>query len=120
MADYRAVADALKNGADPAMLCGTCPWDRYCISPPSMTTREVEAKQREAEEKDKARAEEQRRTGQKVDLPVGALLTAVMYSGKDLDAKVCPVFSNRLRSSSGRDIVDSLKNQMQTWDDGRI
>jgi|BioPla2DNA2_1021312.scaffolds.fasta_scaffold255090_2 hypothetical protein len=34
------IREALKTGADPHMICATCPWDRTCIRPPAMTAGE--------------------------------------------------------------------------------
>jgi len=36
------IREALKTGADPHMICATCPWDRTCIKPPAMTSGDVE------------------------------------------------------------------------------
>lgn len=107
---YEQVGDALRAGADPAMLCMTCPWDRYCVSPPQMTHTEVDAKLKAAVQADEARASEGTRTG----LPVQTLLTAMAIGGADTSAPVCPVFAMRLRTQEGRGIVDAVKAQMQS------
>lgn len=109
--DYRKVAEALQSGVDPAMLCMTCPWDRFCITPPSMSTSDVEAAMKKAAAEDDKR---ESRGESKSGLPVSMLLTALTTATKDLEALVCPVFAIRLRSD-GRDIVDELKNQMKGW-----
>jgi hypothetical protein len=116
-ADYRAVDDALNSGADPAMLCATCPWDRYCISPPTMSRAEVEKQIAEAERKDKEEAAARRAAGREAQMPVGMLLSALTIGGRDKTAPICPVLALRLRSSGGRQIVDRLKAGMQSWDD---
>jgi len=115
--DYQAVQKALSGGSDPAMLCATCPWDRNCFSPPTMTAADVEAQLREAEVKDKAEMEAARLSGRPAQMPVGTLMTALVYMGKDTSAQVCPVFGLRLRSSGGRRIADAFKGLMQEWDD---
>ena len=120
MSDFEAVSKALAEGADPALLCATCPWDRYCITPPKMTRAEVDAKMREAEQKDKAEFEAAKAEGRSPGMPVGMLMTALTFTGKDTSATICPVFALRLRSSSGRTIVDSMKSTMQGWNDEQV
>lgn len=117
--DYQPVQKALADGADPAMLCATCPWDRNCFSPPTMTSADVEQQIKEAAAKDRAESEQARMLGQQPQMPAGTLLTALMYAGKDTSAEVCPVFALRLRSSGGRKIADTFKALMQEWDDQR-
>jgi hypothetical protein len=115
--DYQAVQKALAAGTDPAMLCATCPWDRNCFSPPTMTAADVEQQIREAKAKDERAAEMARLSGRDPAMPVGTLMTALIYGGKDTSAQVCPVFGLRLRSSGGRKIADTFKALMQEWDD---
>jgi hypothetical protein len=115
--DYQAVQKALSDGADPAMLCATCPWDRNCFSPPTMTSADVERQIAEATAKDAAEAERAQMLGRQAQMPVGSLMTMLIYAGKDTSAQVCPVFGLRLRSSGGRKIADTFKALMQEWDD---
>jgi hypothetical protein len=115
--DYQAVQKALAGGADPVMLCATCPWDRNCVSPPVMSSADVEAQIEEAARKDQARAEAARQEGRAAEMPMGSLLTVLLMSGRDTSAQVCPVFALRLRSSGGRRIADTFKGLMQGWDD---
>ena len=117
MSDYSAVQQALEDGAQPSMLCATCPWDRTCVTPPAMTKAEIDAKVAEASRKDDERAAEARASGQQVPMPVGSLLTALTFGARDTMGQFCPVFSLRLRSSGGRGIADSVKSAMQGWDD---
>lgn len=117
MTDYTQVKDALASGADPAMLCTTCPWDRNCVIPPTMTSADIEAKITQATAEDEAKAESARTMGREAQMPVGLLMTAVIYGGKDTSAQVCPVFVLRLRSSAGRQIADAIRSSMQGWDD---
>jgi len=122
MGSYIQVSDALSRGVEPALLCSACPWDRYCITPPEMTRAEVDAKiegsNRQAEaQMDKARAEgKEGGMGAIID----ALMTSVIYGGKDTQATACPVFVARMRSSNGRVIVDRIKELMQAWDDNSL
>ena len=115
MNDYRAVSDALVKGASPAMLCATCPWDRYCISPPQMTRDEVQSRMKEAEAKDLVK--EKAGEGKSSGVPINTILNLVTFASKDLEAMVCPVFALRLRGSDGRSIVDGLKANMKLWND---
>jgi len=82
-----------------------------------MSSAEIEAQMREAAARDRAEAEDARRMGRETQMPVGTLMTAVLYAGKDTSAQVCPVFALRLRSSGGRKIADTFKGMMQEWDD---
>lgn len=103
MTDYSTVQKALTSGSDPAMLCMTCPWDRNCLTPPSMTAGEIDKLVQEASQND----------------PHGskALLTVLTFAGKDTAAQVCPVLAVRLRSAGGRKIAESVKGLMQSWAD---
>lgn len=112
MTDYQAVTKALATGADPAMLCATCPWDRNCLNPPSMTAGEVEQQIQEAVAKD-----EQAMAAKPGSVPVGSLMTALVYAGKDTALQACPVLGVRLRSADGRKIADSVRSMMQGWED---
>ena len=117
MSDYQAVQKALSNGSDPVMLCATCPWDRNCVTPPTMTSADVEQQIEQAAAQDRAEAEQAQMSGRQAKMPVGSLMTALIYGGKDTSAQVCPVFALRLRSSGGRKIADTFKGLMQEWDD---
>lgn len=117
MSDYRRVSEALKSGADPAMLCATCPWDRSCLTPPSMSSEDIEREIAIAKAKDEDENRKRRSEGKDGSIPMGLLMTSMIYSGKDTAATVCPVFVARLRSSQGRTIADSLKSTMQGWND---
>lgn len=117
MSDFESVSKALGGGADPAMLCATCPWDRNCVTPPSMTRADIDQRVQEASEKDQLNAERARAAGKDPGMPMGSLLTALMFAGRASSAEVCPVFALRLRSSGGRKIADGLKGLMQRWDD---
>lgn len=107
--DYSRVADALAAGADPDMLCMTCPWDRMCVKPPAMSSDEVKQRIEEAQAEDLARQQAAPERG----MPVGMLMAAMVFSGRDQRGEMCPVFALRLRGSGGRGISDSLKSLMQ-------
>lgn len=119
MSDYKRVGEALQDGADPSMICATCPWDRHCISPPTMTSEEIAAETERMKREDDERAARDQADG-KSGFPMGALLSAVMFAGKDTQAQVCPVFVSRMRSSGGREIADTLKSAMTAWDDNEV
>lgn len=107
--NYQKVADALKDGADPAMLCMTCPWDRFCITPPSMSREEIDRQIEEAGRKDDEKGAQD---GGK-SMPVATLMTALMFAGRDTQAQLCPVLAMRLKLPEGRTVVDLVKKQMQ-------
>jgi hypothetical protein len=117
MSSYHEVSTALQKGVEPALLCATCPWDRYCITPPSMTRAEIDAKMDEASKEDERRTAEAEAKGQKPGLPMGMLLTAITVGAADTQAQCCPVLANRLREQGGRTIVDGTKKLMQDWTD---
>lgn len=117
MSDYQAVQKALASGAEPSMLCATCPWDRNCVTPPEMTSADVEARMADAKEKDKQAAEQARLSGKDPGMPFTSLMTVLTFAGKDTSAQVCPVFALRLKSSGGRRIADIVRGAMQSWDD---
>lgn len=112
--DYQSVSRALADGADPAMLCMTCPWDRNCITPPSMTRAEIDAQMKEAQRKDEARQAELRAQGKDPGMPTGMLLTALTIGARDTQASVCPVFAMRMKLPEGRQIGDLVKGHMQS------
>jgi hypothetical protein len=122
VSDYEAVQKALADGAAPSMLCTTCPWDRSCLTPPTMTRAEIDTLLEKAQAEDAERAADARRRGKTMkalEASSGLLMTAVAYGGKDTSASICPVLALRLRSSGGREIADGLKVTMQGWDDSR-
>lgn len=116
-ADYSAVQKALASGANPAMLCATCPWDRNCVTPPAMTSAEIEEHIGKASREDQERAEAAKARGGEAPMPTATLLSALVYAGKDTSASVCPVFALRLKSSGGRRLADTIRAAMQGWDD---
>lgn len=99
------------------MLCATCPWDRNCITPPTMTSAEVETRIAEMAAKDEERFAAARVAGTDPGMPTATLVAAMVLGGKDTAAQVCPVFALRLKSSSGRKMADEFRNIMQGWDD---
>lgn len=117
MSDYTAVQKALSDGASPAMLCTTCPWDRNCVSPPTMTRDEVDAHLAAAARDDEAKAAAAQLMGEPPPMPAGTLMTAIAVGGRDVMGQLCPVFALRLRSGSGRRIADLVRSAMQSWDD---
>jgi hypothetical protein len=115
MTDYTPVATALAQGADPAMLCATCPWDRNCVNPPSMTAADIEKQMDVAAAKDEAQMTAARVAGHAAPLPVATLMIAAIYAGKDTALQACPVLGIRLRSSDGRRIAETVRTAMQSW-----
>lgn len=111
MSDYSAVSKALESGADPSMICRTCPWTRACITPPEMTAADVKAHLAEVSKPQP----DQDRKDAAVGQLVGTLMGAMIFGGADTKAQVCPVFATRLRESSGRVIVDGIREQMVGW-----
>lgn len=103
------IREALKTGADPHMICATCPWDRTCIKPPAMTTGDVE----DALDPDNIMSE----TGDGEGFMFAAMVKVMTFVGRDTSAPVCPVLVDRLRSSDGKRIADALRELMTSWVD---
>lgn len=118
MSDYTQVSEALSKGADPAMLCSTCPWDRFCITPPSMTRAEVESSIESFTKKAEVQVEED--PSKAVGGMMRSLVATMVYAGRDTQASVCPVFALRMRSSDGRRLVDAVRDTMRSWDDNAV
>ena len=114
MSDYSKVSDALAEGADPEMLCMTCPWDRFCITPPKMTRSEIEQAKDKAKQDDEAAAAKAKSEGRGAGgLPVGVLISTLMFAGKDTAADMCPVLALRMRSEEGAELVATIRRQMR-------
>jgi len=105
MTNYQDVKDAMAAGTPPELICATCPWDRLCIQPPTMTTAQVQQKIEEAKREDAAKDPR--------GMPAGMLVTALAYAGKDSTGQMCPVFSMRLRSD--RRVADAVRETMRTF-----
>jgi hypothetical protein len=112
MIDHDRINAALASGADPNMLCTTCPWDRLCVEPPKNTREDVDREVAKA----KAEDEKSRMVDGNKGMPTATLMTTMIFSGKDRQGEMCPVFSLRLRSAEGRQIADSIRTLMQGGD----
>lgn len=117
MSGYEAVSKALDEGAQPSLLCATCPWDRNCLTPPSMTRAEVDAEMVAAAKLDEKAARAAAAAGKASPLPERVIMTAVAVGDRDTLAGVCPVLALRLRTSAGRRVAETVKAEMQGWDD---
>lgn len=87
------------------LSCNTCKWNQLCIYPPTMTTEEVKAKLEE--EITNVRGKQEAEAG-----AFGAMLSTMLYAGKDLECVVCPVFAAKLRESS--DLSSKIKELMKS------
>lgn len=93
------------NRLEQQLSCSTCPWNRNCVSPPTMTEEEVNKEIGIDEKPDvssKEAAEQSLFTG---------MFKAMVYAGKDKEAPVCPVFARALRE--GPEISQKIKEIMQ-------
>jgi hypothetical protein len=115
--DYTPVTRALAEGADPGMLCETCPWDRLCLQPPAMSKADIDRHVADAERRDEENRAAAVRQGRPEPMPTGTLITALVLAARDQQATMCPVLALRFRSSGGKDIAGQLRAQMQGWDD---
>jgi hypothetical protein len=104
-ATYDDVKNAMAAGTPPELICATCPWDRLCVQPPTMTRAEIDRLVSDAEAKDKARDPNA--------MPAGMLVTALTFAGKDTSGQLCPVFSLRLKSDRG--VADTIRSAMKTY-----
>jgi len=88
--------------------CATCPWNKNCIEPPSMTEAEVKAKLDESMPTKTDRIDEHEDIGKSL---IGGLMTTLMFSGKDTECKVCPTFAAAMKS--GPELSQHIKAFMQ-------
>ena len=107
MSDYSAVERELAAGTPAELLCATCPWDRLCITPPTLTKQDIDNQIKQAEAKDR----EHDPDGKK--MPVGMMLAALSLGGKDKTGTLCPVFTLRLRGPDGRQVADGVRAMMR-------
>jgi len=112
MTNVEAIKDALKAGTEPRMICMTCPWDRFCLTPPSMTSFDIENQINKMKEEDEKASEKDG-----TNHFMGAMMGTILFTGKDTQATLCPIVVNRLQTSDGRKIVDSIRDMMQEWED---
>jgi hypothetical protein len=117
LSGYEQVAAELAKGTDPALLCATCPWDRNCLNPPSMSTEDVNKVIDEAASRDEARMLAARASGQPVPVPATTITMAAVCAGRDTALQACPVLAARLRSADGRKAAEAVKKLMQSWDE---
>jgi hypothetical protein len=110
MTNTNAIKDALKQGTEARLICMTCPWDRLCLTPPSMTAGDIDREIKTATTK----ATE---SNEKNDGLMASIFSTLIFAGKDTTGELCPVFVNRLHSSDGRKVADTLREMMQGWAD---
>jgi hypothetical protein len=108
---YEDVKAQLEAGVDPSLLCATCPWDRLCINPPTMTADEVKAKMHAAVPKVGDDPRHQTQAGAS-DALGQVLMTALAYGGRDTRAELCPVMAIEMRSPKGRTMNAALRERM--------
>jgi len=82
------------------LSCTTCPWNKYCIEPPVMTEEEVKAQIEKGKEGD-----------DKETALFGGLINALVFAGKDREARICPIFAQALRS--GPELSQKIKDIMK-------
>ena len=114
MADYSQVTKALEAGVSPSDICSTCPWDRFCIVPPEMTKDDIHQRINGPEDEI---ADGEADANKAVNQIMKTVFNTILFSGKDTQAQVCPVLVVRMKSSDGKRIADSMKDQMKSWDD---
>jgi len=114
---YEQVAAELAKGTQPAALCLTCPWDRNCLTPPTMSTADVDKVVEEAAARDEARMLAAQAAGQPVPMPTTTIMMAAVYAGRDTALQACPVLAVRLRSADGRKAAEAVKALMQSWEE---
>jgi hypothetical protein len=101
---------SLAEGVPPELVCATCPWDRFCIEPPSLSSAEIDRRLEQSKAQDEASAKKNPNA-----MPTASLLTILAYSGRDTAGRLCPVFMLRLRGPDGRRVADAIRAQMQGW-----
>ena len=91
------------NKVEMQVKCSACMWNQMCVSPPAMTTAEVEALVKKEELKMKE--------GKPEEAAIGTILTAMFFGGKDTEGRLCPVFAERLRE--GPELTNKIKEIMK-------
>lgn len=99
----------LEAGTPAELICATCPWDRLCVEPPQVSNQEIQRHLDAAMAKDKEQDPQQR------GMPVGSIMTALVFAGRDTSGRLCPVFASRLRGPDGRAVADGIRQQMRTF-----
>lgn len=95
--------DSIASKVEAMVNCQTCPWDQFCIRPPSMTREEIDERMEEMGK------------GDEPDRAVfGTLLGAIVFGGKDAECSVCPVFAQRLKESPT--LATRIREMMQNWE----
>lgn len=118
MANYQSVKSELDRGTPPGLLCATCPWDRLCITPPTMTADQV--KQKMDETLDEPAGNAPSHPDRSAARLASSLVGALMFAGKDTQAEVCPVFAMRLSGPDGRTIADGIRSRMREWNPAEV
>lgn len=86
--------------------CSTCPWNKLCIQPPSMTRAEIDNKVNSSLGKMNSDKED------KEGGAIGAMMTAVMLGGRDRECFACEVFVDKLRESP--ELSNKIKELMKS------
>jgi hypothetical protein len=108
MINTQSIKEALKDGAEASMICMTCPWDRLCLTPPTMTKADIENTLEQMAKKSEESGG---------DSFQSMLMGTLIFAGKDDAATLCPILTNRFQTSDGRKIADALRKMMQEWED---
>lgn len=81
--------------------CKMCSWDTYCVLPPDVDKGYIDEQIKESVEKDKETDS---------GIGMGAIITTIMFAGKETMGRQCPIFTLQLKSS--RDFADRIKTIM--------
>ncbi len=73
--------------------CASCPWDKLCIRPPSMT--EAEVKEKMERERPSNPNDPKAEDG----ALLGSMLSAIFFAGKDRECIACTAFITKLREN---------------------
>lgn len=106
---HQQAKQELERGTPAEVICATCPWDRLCVQPPSMSEQEYRRAVDEAERKDRERDP----LGTK--MPAGMLMTALTLGSHVSSGQLCPVFALRLRGPDGRKVADGVRELMRAY-----
>ncbi len=106
MAGYEDVKSAMKAGTPLEVICGTCRWDRLCVSPPELTEKQVD------ERIEQMTAVAMREGGPHAAQNARLLGIATLGDRSQVGA-MCPVLAARLQSPQGRQIADQFRTVMR-------
>ena len=102
---HEAAKKEIAAGTPLEVICATCPWDRLCVHPPTMTTQQVDQRIEQTASVVDGRSDRER--------AAALIVAASVFGGKDMVGAVCPVLALRLRDD--RQVSDGIRGMMRAY-----